>query len=298
MREIGLIVNEYLNTPKFHEIHSWLVEAGKGYGIPIHMYTNGEVLATYPLPVQCENIIREDFVILFWDKDIRLASYFEDMGYLVFNSSQSIQACDDKSLTHRILAQNGIPMPKTMFAPMTYSKIGYTNLDYLNQVMEQLKFPMVVKECFGSFGEQVYLVHSKEELIRQVEDIGAKPMLFQEYISSSHGKDIRIQVVGNHVVAAMYRYSDSEDFRANITNGGKMKPYIPTREQKQLAVESCKLLGLSYGGVDLLFGQNGEPIVCEVNSNAHFKNIYDCTGINVAEHIIQHIVQKVGWDKI
>ena len=39
---------------------------------------------------------------------------------------------------------------------------------------------------------------------------------------------------------------------------------------------------------DILFGENG-PILCEVNSNAHFKNIYDCTGENVADYIIEYI---------
>ena len=40
--------------------------------------------------------------------------------------------------------------------------------------------------------------------------------------------------------------------------------------------------------MDILFGENG-PILCEVNSNAHFKNIYDCTGENVADYIIEYI---------
>jgi glutathione synthase/RimK-type ligase-like ATP-grasp enzyme len=33
--------------------------------------------------------------------------------------------------------------------------------------------------------------------------------------------------------------------------------------------------------------------VCEVNSNAHFKSIYDCTGVNAADEIIAHIIRTV-----
>ncbi len=124
-------------------------------------------------------------------------------------------------------------------------------------------------------------------------NIGAKPMLFQEFIHSSKGKDLRLQVVGSQVVAAMYRYSDNGDFRANITGGGKMKPYEPTQKQIDLAVESCKILGLDFAGVDILFGKDNEPIVCEVNSNAHFKNIYDCTGVNVADSILAYIIKRI-----
>jgi len=48
--------------------------------------------------------------------------------------------------------------------------------------------------------------------------------------------------------------------------------------------------------VDLLFGQDNEPILCEVNSNAHIKNIYLCTGINVAEDLLKYIMKELGYD--
>ena len=54
-----------------------------------------------------------------------------------------------------------------------------------------------------------------------------------------------------------------------------MKGYTPTKEQEKLAIKTCQVLGLDFAGVDILFGENDEPIVCEVNSNAHFKNITD-----------------------
>ncbi|MBQ9938736.1 MAG: hypothetical protein IJO96_04310, partial [Oscillospiraceae bacterium] len=56
---------------------------------------------------------------------------------------------------------------------------------------------------------------------------------------------------------------------------------------------TVNLLGLDFGGVDILFGENG-PIVCEVNSNAHMKNIRDVTGIDVAEHIAAHIANEMN----
>ena len=114
-----------------------------------------------------------------------------------------------------------------------------------------------------------------------------EPLIIQEFISESSGRDIRINVVGDKTVASMIRYNEG-DFRANITNGGSMKKYEPSKDEVELALRVCKLLKLDFGGVDLLFGKNG-PILCEVNSNAHFKNIYDCTGINVAEEIGEYV---------
>lgn len=284
-----LIVNEFLHSNIITEMNQWLAAAAKKQEIELEIRTNSEVLAVLGSGYHKKETL--DF-ILFWDKDVRLAKYLEGLGYFVINSADSIAACDDKSMTHIILQSKGIPMPKTVLAPFAFANVGYTNLDYIAKVEEELAYPMIVKECFGSFGKQVYLVNTHEELVEFVKRLGAVPHLYQEFIASSAGKDLRLYVVGDRVVTSMYRYSVDGDFRANITNGGHMKPYEPSEEEIQLAVESAKALGLVFAGVDLLFGPGGKPMVCEVNSNAHFKNICDCTGINVADAILEEICTR------
>jgi len=286
-----LIVNEFLRTNKFKEIHSWLQEAASKHGIELEIRSNAEMLAV--IGEDAAKTDTEADFILFLDKDTRLAFYLEQLGYPVFNSSRAISICDDKAMTHLILMNSGIRMPETMIAPFTFENIGYTNYNFLNKVAGRLGFPLIVKECFGSFGQQVYLINSYDELLAKMRNIGPKPVIFQRFIKSSFGRDIRLQVVGDKVIAAMYRYSDKGDFRANLTNGAKMKSYIPTDRQCELALKACKLIGLDFAGVDILFGENDEPLVCEVNSNAHFKNIYDCTGVNVADAIIEHILSRM-----
>jgi RimK family alpha-L-glutamate ligase len=284
-----LVVNEFLHSNKFNEIHGWLLEAAKKLNIDMQLKTNAELL------IDISGLSKDkiaDF-ILFWDKDVRLAYYLEQLGYPVFNSSRAIEVCDDKSLTHLTLMNAGIPMPRTIISPKTFENIGYTNYNFLTEVVNRLGFPLVVKESFGSFGQQVYLLHHMVELKEKMLEIGVKPLLFQEFVHASSGRDIRLQVVGNQVIASMYRYSDNGDFRANLSIGGKMKPYQPTKEQSELALRCCEVIGLDFAGVDMLFGENGETIVCEVNSNAHFKNIYDCTGVNAAEAIIKHIRSRL-----
>ena len=51
-------------------------------------------------------------------------------------------------------------------------------------------------------------------------------------------------------------------------------------------------LGLDFGGVDLLEAEDG-PVVCEVNSNAHFAGLLSATGVNPADHIMQYIRRTV-----
>jgi RimK family alpha-L-glutamate ligase len=284
-----LVVNEFLHLNKFNEIHQWLLDAASKLSIDMQLVTNAELLIDMS---RIKQRGKADF-ILFWDKDIKLAGYLEQLGYPVFNSARAIELCDDKALTHLALWKKGIPMPRTIVAPKTFDNIGYTNYHFLEEVAKRLGFPMVIKECFGSFGQQVYLAATQEELLSLVKKIGSKPMLFQEFIKASFGRDLRLQVVGDQVIAGMYRYSNSGDFRANLTIGGKMKPHTPTREQTELAIRCCRAIGLDFAGVDLLFNENGDVLVCEVNSNAHFKNIYDCTGVNAAEAILNFIKNKL-----
>src|SRR5699024_3777445 len=112
---------------------------------------------------------------------------------------------DDKIKTYQLLAKVEITIPKTIFSPKTFGiDDAFTN-DYLAEIMNSFSFPLVLKEAYGSFGEQVYLIHNKNELNKKVSEIGDRPFMFQELITSSYGKDIRLQVVGDKVVAAMKR---------------------------------------------------------------------------------------------
>lgn len=119
----------------------------------------------------------------------------------------------------------------------------------------------------------------------------SEPLILQQYIAESHGRDIRLNMVGGECAAAMERYNN-KDFRANITAGGSMRPYTPTAEEIALARRACEAIELDFGGVDILHTHNG-PVICEINSNAHFKNIFECTGINVAENIAEYICSSI-----
>jgi RimK family alpha-L-glutamate ligase len=287
-----LVVNHFIKSKKFLEIFSMLQEAAEKQNINLIKKTNVELMCGL-FDYDNINIFEKPSFILFWDKDIRLATFLEEKGFRLFNSASAIEICDDKSLSHIKLFQSGIKTPKTIIGPKTYRDINYENEEFIDMIIKNLGFPLIVKECFGSFGQQVYMAENKDKLIELLKSLGTKPILFQEFIESSRGKDIRIHIVGGKPVTSMYRFNEN-DFRANITNGGKMKEYTPNDAQIELAVKVCDILGLDFAGVDILIRENGEPVFCEVNSNAHFKNIYDCTGVNVAEHIIKDIIEKVN----
>lgn len=284
-----LIVNGFLVTDKFKKIYEMLKVACKKNNIDLTLKTNCDILAITGVNTGVnQNNPIVDFV-LFWDKDIKLCRFLEQCGYRVFNSSLAIEVCDDKSLTALALNNTDIQMPKTVLSPKTFDNIGYTHYSFLDKVIYEIGFPMVVKECFGSFGNEVHLVKNKTELLKTVKKIGAKPHIFQKLIANSYGRDIRVHTVGDRVVASVLRTAQSGYFVANSTFGGKMSAYKLSEDEEKLAIDVTKALGVDFAGIDILFGEDDTPILCEVNTNAHFKNLYDAIGINVADYIVAHI---------
>ena len=287
-----MIINGSLKTPKYREITELYREASQVYNIKLDVCENTQVVCGVAEDVYLKGIDQNVDFVLFLDKDIRLAKQLERSGLRLFNTAEVIAVCDDKAATCMALQGKGIPMPKTVIAPLIFEGKDADDRDYINHLEEVLMYPMVVKECYGSFGEQVYKVDHREELVELRRRIGHKPHIYQDFVATSSGRDVRLQVVGNKVVASMMRYSEI-DFRANISSGGQMKTFTPPPSFEKLAIDVCTYLGADFAGVDLLFGEDEMPILCEVNSNAHIKNILTCTGVNVAEKIMAWIKEQL-----
>lgn len=235
--------------------------------------------------------VKYDFII-FYDKDISIARMLEKQGYRLFNCSDSIELCDNKMLTHIKLSNEEIDMPLTIPSLLCYKKDESLNLDYINFVESKIKYPLIFKECYGSLGKHVYLLKSHDELIDYLERFKTDPYLIQEFIKSSQGKDIRIIVIGNKVCASMIR-ENKNDFRSNIGSGGVGKKYEPSKELSDLSIKIVKILNLDYAGIDILFGENGKFLLCEVNSNAFFKEIEKICNVNVAYLYANYIYGKI-----
>lgn len=285
-----LIENRFLKTEKFQTLTQMFLRAAGALSISLDVLENTDVLVHIRGGAESSNYGKRPDFVLFWDKDILSARCLEHQGIPVYNSARCIALCDDKRKMHLALAGKGIPVPDTVLAPMAYSGIGFTDTRFLAQIEEMLGYPVVVKEAKGSFGDQVYLAGNREELERIVAACRTTEILFQRFVEHSRGRDIRLQVVGDRVVGSMLRHSE-RDFRANITAGGAMEAYAPTAEEIQLALDAARAVEADFAGVDLLFGEEG-PLVCEVNSNAHFKNLMDCTGVDTAREILAYIRER------
>ncbi len=229
--------------------------------------------------------------IVFLDKDKHISMLLEKAGYKLFNSSKAIELCDDKMLTYIILGNKGLKLAKTYSSPLCYTPDA-DFMKYSSVVLENLSFPFLIKENFGSLGKQVYLISNIEEFERKEKELQGKPHLYQQFISESSGVDYRVIVIGNKVVGGMKR-SNPNSFIANIGSGGVGTPYDVPDDMKKAAVSASKALGCDYCGVDFVINNQNEAVLIEVNSNAFFKSFESVTGINVAtiycDYILKHL---------
>lgn len=292
----GLIITNafsYRESAKYQTER--LIEEFSKLGIELIHKSNNEILSFIDQNSVISTIDPSDFdFVLYFDKDKYISLMLEKAHFVLFNSSLSIDICDDKMMTHILLANNGIKMPKTLSYPLCYEFNGYTS--YLNEVKRHLEYPFIVKENYGSLGQQVHLVSNDEELLELEDKLRFKPHLYQEFIKESAGVDYRLILVGNEVVVSMQRVNN-KSFKANIAQGGEGHNYYPSEEMKNIAIKASKIIGLDYCAIDFVLNNNLEPILIEVNSNAYFTEIEKITGTNIAKiyaNFIYNRIYKLG----
>lgn len=290
-----IIYNGALRIKKVEKLVKKLSQEGKKKNLDLKLIKNNQLLPSYnpfgkPELKSIIDLDEPDFII-FWDKDILLARHLEEMGFRLFNCREAIENCDNKALMHLKLSKAGLRVPKTIVGPFVFFQQNLTD-EYIDKVFEELGDKIILKETHGSFGMQVYLINNKEELRSKIMELGSRNFIMQEYIDTSYGKDIRVNIIGDKIVGAMERRNPS-DFRANITIGGIGKVIELNNIQKEVALKAHKALNLDFSGVDLLYGKDGEPILCELNSNVNYLSFEEASGINFSAILLDYIVERL-----
>jgi len=245
-----------------------------------------------------ENKVPKDIKILFikagfggsaLDNHIGVVKQFELSGIKVVNNHLGVMRAKNKIRSLQILKKFNIPSPNAYVV---------RSAEYIDKMVKNINsYPVILKSVSGSKGAGVSIIESQRGLrsIIQllIQDERAAPVIIQQYIKESSGKDIRIFVVGNKIVAAMERIAKKRgEFRSNFSLGGKVRIAELSDVEKKLAVRAIKAFGLEVAGVDLIRSKNGAQIL-EVNANPGLEGITQATGIDVAGHIVKYMVSKV-----
>ena len=222
---------------------------------------------------------------------LAIVRQFERMGVPVFNNADTLERVRDKLHAHQILAESGLPTPDTMLAKFPI------NVDL---VEETLGFPLIVKTLHGALGSGVFLLEntkSFQDLMTLVQETQPNILLiFQKFIASSKGRDLRILVVQGKVVAAMQRIAKPGDFKANCSQGGSVEEFKIDKKAADIAIKTAEALNIQVAGIDLLFTDDGYTI-CEANTFPGFKGLEKATGVNVPEAILNAMQAHLDQSK-
>jgi [lysine-biosynthesis-protein LysW]--L-2-aminoadipate ligase len=199
-------------------------------------------------------------------RGLYMTACLEFLGYPVINRFKVGETCGNKLLTSLVLAENGIPTPKTQFAFSAES------------AMENIKkagFPVVLKPIVGSWGRGVFPIRDEEVAsmvveMREEDDSPFARIYYVQEMIDRPPRDIRCIVVGDRAVTAIYRYSAENEWRTNVARGGKAELAEMTGELEELAVRAAKAVGGGIVGVDMMEDKDRGLIVHEVNNTVEF----------------------------
>jgi RimK family alpha-L-glutamate ligase len=207
----------------------------------------------------------------------------ERLGVRVLNPAPSLMACHDKLQTALRLAAAGIPHPQT-------SHVGPAG------PVRRIEKPVVVKPRFGSWGKDVSLCASHDELERCLRGLGHRRWfqrhgaLVQSYVPTS-GVDLRVVVAGGKAVGAVQRRAAQHEWRTNVALGATRQPVIPSPEACGLAVAAATAVGGDLVGVDMLPLPDGGYVVLELNGAVEFTSEYSI-GDDVFEAVARSLLVR------
>lgn len=216
-------------------------------------------------------------------------TFFESIGAQTINTSQVAQVCEDKFATSLRLMRENIPtLPFAM---------AFTEEEALRAVEMLGGYPVVLKPTAGSWGRLLAKINDRDALegvIEQKMVLGTpmhKALYFQKYVQKP-GRDIRVTMVHNRVICAIYR--QTQHWVTNTARGAVAKPCTVDRELEKISISASRAVGGGVLGIDV-FETDVGYMINEINHTVEFKNVQRVTGVDVAGAIIeyaQHVANR------
>ena len=187
-------------------------------------------------------------------------------GVEILNRPGALVAAHDKLLTARALRLAGLPHPRTWLIAE-------------GMPTHAPELPIVLKPRFGSWGRDVVLCRTADELAAALERAAFRGWfrehgaLAQELVPPL-GWDLRVVVAGGRVVGAARRIAAPGEWRTNVALGGRVEPCAPPPAARTLAISAAAAIRGDLVGVDLLPTPEQGYVVSELNGAVDFRPAY------------------------
>lgn len=220
-------------------------------------------------------------------RGLHFTTCLEFLGVPVINSFEVANNCGNKMITSLLLKKHNVPTPKTYFS--FSSEAALENL-------EKTGYPMVIKPVVGSWGRGVMPLKDRDtaDAIIEVRELSDGPLdriyYLQEMVNRPP-RDIRVIVVGDQVVAAMYRTS-SGSFKTNIALGAEPVVCEITKELEDVCMRAAKAVGGGILGVDVMEDKKRGLVVHEVNNTVEFKGLAKVAKKDIPKEMIDFAIKS------
>jgi len=213
--------------------------------------------------------------------------FFESLGMRVVNSARVASVCENKFLTSLTLREKRVPT--VPFA------LVFSEQQAITAVEELGGYPVVIKPLSGSWGRLIAKINDQDALEGVVEQklvLGSpshKALYLQKYVEKN-GRDIRVMVVGDRAVAAIYR--ETAHWITNMARGAQARPCPIDEALGRVSLAAAQAVGGGVLGIDIFETEVGFT-VNEINHTPEFKNVQAVTGKDVADEIIEYCLSSI-----
>ncbi len=300
------ILTAILTEDDFKSYHYRFKELAGNMGHKLDLLKNGEFTIAYGngklhIKVKNEDFFPSDYDVMMNRMSVRasdnsnyyIIDAFDFMGVPYFNNVYSVMRAKNKFHTLSALHYTGIPIPKTVVTRR------------MEQISDALYYigqpPYIIKEIYGSGGSGVLIAESKRAVYPIFDFLWRKDrnavFTIQELIiaKTNDHRDVRAIVLDNKVITAMERIPKTEEFRANLHQGGLAYYTELTEEEKIFSIKAAKTMKLDFAGVDFIRTEKG-PFFLEVNSTPGIEGVHSVSepqGIDLVKEILDYCI-KIG----
>ena len=204
-----------------------------------------------------------------------ISFFFEEQDIPVFNSGLLTKVANDKLSCYQFL-ENIVPFMDAK-----------SSTDY---VSGEFSYPVVFKSCSGHGGSEVFLASNASDELRAQKSLAGKPYLIQK-CSNNPGKDVRVYILGNEVVAAVLRTS-LNSFKSNYSLGGNVSLYELNDYERGFVDAILRVLPMDYAGIDFIF-HDGKAVFNEIEDAVGARMLYEVSDIDIADRYVDYLVKEI-----
>jgi len=220
-------------------------------------------------------------------RNLHSTAALEGMGVNVINCLNTGIFAGNKLFTHMLLKKNDVPTP---FATVSFSK------ESALETLEKQGYPKIIKPTVGSWGRMVSKLNDADSAEGIIESREKMYPIYQihylEEFVERPPRDIRAIMVGDKVVAAIYRRSGNGSWKTNMALGGIAEECKVTSDMEEICIKAKNAVQGKIVGVDLMESKDKGLVVHEVNNTTEYKNTVRVCGVDIPSLMIDYALDS------